>query len=232
MPVDTKNGTIVFPVWSIVLLACAVVLWASCLVISVRSGSATTERRFYWIGYFGAGGLAIVGLSFRGWDTVVWLIPIVVIIPVFYAFVRTPYLVVGGRVISLGTYEPRDLPEDSDDDTDRPLRQVMKVENGYGSMTAPKFWWLMTVFAALIALGAYLGGWAAPIVVGTTLLSGGLFIAGISDGRRGNSIVRGQFVPATVGAVSSLPLFGFPVLGYALGYLLGWALRDEHVEEV
>lgn len=218
------------PLWSVALLACAVVLWVACLVLSVRSKTATTERRFYWVGYFGAGGLAVAALSFRGWDTVVWLIPIVVIIPVFYAFVRTPYLVVGGRVISLGFYEPRNLPNDSDDDADRPLRQVMKVENGYGSLTAPKFWWLMAVFVALMAIGAYLGGWASPILVGTGLLCVGLAAVGVSDGRRGKSVVRGQFVPAAVGAVGSIPLFGSPVLVYALGYQVGWAWRDEHAE--
>jgi hypothetical protein len=44
---------------------------------------------------------------------------------------------------------------------------------------------------------------------------------GVLDGRGRFPVARGQWVPAALAALASIPLYGVPVVLYVAGYLLG-----------
>jgi len=167
--------------------------------------------------------LAGLALSHRGWPAVLGGTGLVVFVTTLYAVLRTPYLKIGKRLITASDSDRRR------DERDRGIAPRPPAVENYATSTPGAFWWILlslTVLSAIcVALpphpdwrswvGLALVGFMAPAV-------------GMLDGRGRFPVARGQWVPAALAALASIPLYGVPVVLYAAGYLLGRRLSVSH----
>jgi hypothetical protein len=204
------------PAWSTALLALAGLWWLGFFIASFRTKELRVERRLYWFGHGGAAVLAGLALSHRGWHAVLGGMGLVVFVTLLYAVLRTPYLKIGGRLISASDSDRRR------DERDRGIAPRPPALENYSTSTPGAFWWILlslTVLSAIcVALPPHIDwrSWVGLALVG--------FMApavGVLDGRGRFPVARGQWVPAVLAALASIPLYGVPVVLYAAGYLLG-----------
>lgn len=204
------------PEWSTTLLALAGLWWLGFFVASFRTKELRVERRLYWLGHGGAAVLVGLALSHRGWQAVLGGTGLVVFITTLHAVLNTPYLKIGDRLISASDSDRRR------DERDRGMPPRPPALENYSTSTPGAFWWILlclTVMSAICVLPpgpADWRSWVGPVMVG--------FMApavGVLDGRGRFPVARGQWVPAALAALASIPLYGVPVVLYAAGYLLG-----------
>lgn len=205
------------PQWSFFVLGLAGLVFLAGGIVVVASRTATVERRAYWAGFLGAGAIAALAVSPQGWQGVALIFGFVLFATVVNAYVRTPYLVVAGRIWSFKEYEQ---PE-READADPPVNRTVPADGGYGDVSAAKFWWIITMFTVGAAVPVYLHDWRWQPMAGVTFACLCLTFAGRADARNGYSIVRRQWLPAAVIVAVSVVMFGVPVLVYLLGYGLG-----------
>ncbi|TQR87070.1 hypothetical protein D8S82_08410 [Mycobacterium hodleri] len=201
------------PPWSTALLALAGLWWLGFFVASFRTKELRVERRLYWLGH---GGAAVLALSHRGWQAVLGGTGLVVFITLLYAVLNTPYLKIGDRLISASDSDRRR------DERDRGMIPRPPALENYATSTPGAFWWILvclTVISAIcVALPAH-PDWRSW--VGVALVGFMAPAVGVLDGRGRFPVARGQWVPAALAALASIPLYGVPVVLYAAGYLLG-----------
>lgn len=95
------------PAWSLSLFAVAGVWWVGCFVGAVVARRLQTQRRLYWTGYGGAAALCGAALYPRGWEFSVWAVAVIGLSSTIWAFTRTGYLKVGGRLFTLSAADRR-----------------------------------------------------------------------------------------------------------------------------
>lgn len=93
------------PPASIVLLAAAAAVWVAGFAVNLAASSAKVERRAFWSGYLGVGALAALAFLFSGWFMSVLVFVMVAVTTLSHAYFRTPYLVLGGRIITATSHE-------------------------------------------------------------------------------------------------------------------------------
>lgn len=175
------------------------------------------QRRVYWASWlFGAALMAYAFIE-RGWQMVGVVLAVCLAAAVCYAYFRTSYLKIGGRIYSfwIARTQPDPLPGGS------PAPPVIPPPDSYrGRVTADAQWWLIavaSVCAGVSALvlgmsGATLGVAALPVV----LLAG----TGYLDSYDGFPIARRRWVQLGLIVVSSIPVFLLPPVAYLIGYYL------------
>jgi len=153
----------------------------------------------------------------RGWQMVGVVLAVCLAAAVCFAYFRTSYLKISGRIYSfwIARTQPDPLPDGS------PAPRVIPPPDSYrGQVTADAQWWLMTVAsvcAGVCALvlgmsGATLGVAALPVV----LLAG----TGYIDSYDGFPIARRRWVQLALIVVSSIPVYLLPPIAYLIGYYL------------
>ncbi|AHC24853.1 MULTISPECIES: hypothetical protein [Mycobacteriaceae] len=183
------------------------------------------ERRIYWLSWLVGGAVMMVGLLLqRGWSSAV-VAYAVMVVGVTFAYFRTSYLKVGGRIFSfwIARTQPDPLPDGS------PGPPVIPPPDSYrGIVTAAAQWWLMAVVSVCAAVGAVVLGMSGPTlgiaVFAVVLLAG----TGYIDQHDGFPIARGQWVQAALIVVVSIPIFLLPPLAYAIGYYIDRPRRRAH----
>ncbi|WP_156409171.1 hypothetical protein [Mycobacterium sp. Root265] len=175
------------------------------------------QRRVYWASWlFGAALMACAFIE-PGWRMVGVVLAVCLAAAACFAYFRTSYLKIGGRIYSfwIARTQPDPLPDGS------PAPPVIPPPDSYrGQVTADAQWWLMavaSVCAGVSALvlgmsGATLGVAALPVV----LLAGTGFI----DSYDGFPIARRRWVQLALIVVSSIPVFLLPPIAYLIGYYL------------
>lgn len=152
-----------------------------------------------------------------GWHMVGVVLAVCLAAAACFAYFRTSYLKIGGRIHSfwIARTRPDPLPDGS------PAPPVIPPSDSYrGQVTADAQWWLMavaSVCAGVSALvlgmsGATLGVAALPVV----LLAG----TGYIDSYDGFPIARRRWVQLALIVVSSIPVFLLPPIAYLIGYYI------------
>ena len=218
------------PLWATGLLVAGICVGLVAAVASVVVDDREVQRRIYWLGWLSAALCFALAVLPRGWPGSVGIGLLALFAATVYAYLRTPYLKVGGRVYAIsGT-------EEAPNGTRRYPRSAAKAE-GYptamGSLSARNMWWILAAMTGIVSLGIYVVGWTWQIILGAALLTvmGGL--AGIDDGSRKLPIARGQHVQAFLTSVASILLWLAPPICYYIGYRVGqrWPMgRGRHAQ--
>lgn len=95
------------PAWSVTLFVAAGLWWFGFLVGAVCARALRTQRRLYWMGYGGVAVLCGAAMLPRGWGFSVWALGLVGMASVGWAFARTGYLKIGGRLFTLSAADRR-----------------------------------------------------------------------------------------------------------------------------
>lgn len=175
------------------------------------------ERRVYWSTWFLSLGVMTLGASHRGWHAALVIYAVGIAAAFCYAYSRTSYLKLGGRIYSfwIARTQPDPLPDGG------PAPRVIPPSDSYrGQVTADALWGLMAVASMCAGVGALvlgmsgatLGVAALPVV----LLAG----VGYIDSYDGFPIARRRWVHLALIVVSSIPIFLLPPIAYLIGYYL------------
>jgi hypothetical protein len=181
--------------------------------------SRNRQRRAYWLSWLLGGSLVVVSVAHRGLDWALMPASMIAFFSVYWAFMKTPYLKIGGRIFAL-TLDNR-VPDTSDRDDERESPSDLPADR-YGNLSARAFWWLAALLVAAAGAAVTISGWhdiKQIMSAGFFTLAAGL--VGYRDGAGGFTRVRGQRVPALVAAAASILLFAAPPALYLLGYELG-----------
>lgn len=138
-------------------------------------------------------------------------------VAVLFAYFRTSYLKIGGRIYSyaIARTQPDPLPDGS------PAPPVIPPSDAYrGMVTATAHWCLLTVFSVVAGTSALMLG------MGPATLGAGVFavvmlaFTGYLDSYDGFPIARRRWVQLALIVVSSIPVFLLPPIAYLIGYYL------------
>jgi hypothetical protein len=135
---------------------------------------------------------------------------------VLYAYLRTPYLKIGGRVYSIVRVE-----EEATSDTPQFASGDDSYPTALGSLSALSMWWVLVALTCAMSVGVYLVGWSWQLILGTAFLAVLGAITGIDDGSRKLPIARGQHVQAFIVSVASILLWLAPPVCYYVAYHVG-----------
>lgn len=172
--------------------------------------NARVARWTFWSSWL----LGIIAMALplldRGWQTTAGSMAAAFLIAVLIAYLRTPYLVIRGRVYSYRYRKPK--PTDYD-----------------GRVSAAQLWWTLAVFAAGEAFLIHLYGMHKSTLGGGAFLTAMLGAFGHIDRRAGFPVARKQYVPFAIVCLASIPAFLLPLAGYGVGYywLTGKPVEDE-----
>ena len=213
--------------WSNGLLVAGGVLFLTGWIATAFVKDTQYERWLFW--FSSLLGITFVALSLapRGWKTVAFLGVGMTGILIFLAYFKTTYIKIGGRIRSLATPPP----EPTEDGAEQPL-QLPPRDSYPGRVTAPKAWWLFTVFVVVFAIGGAALGWDSHMLPAAGLICVLAFIGGIDDATRKLPMARGQKVQACIITAASVLMFFLPPALYIVGYSIGtkrpmgYGLRD------
>jgi hypothetical protein len=181
--------------------------------------SRSRQRRAYWLSWLLGGSLVVVSVAHRGLDWALMPAGMTAFFSVYWAFMKTSYLKIGGRIFAL-TLDNR-APDPSDRADERNSPSDLPADR-YGNLSAGSFWWLAAFLVAAAGAAVSISGWQDIRLItsaGFFTLAAGL--VGYRDGAGGFTRVRGQRVPAVIAAAASILLFALPPALYLLGYELG-----------
>jgi hypothetical protein len=176
------------------------------------------QRRAYWLGWLLGGSLVVVSVAHRGLDWALMSAGMITFFSVYWAFMKTPYLKLGGRILAL-TLDNRG-PDPSGRVGERDPRSELPADR-YGNLSAGAFWWLAALMIAAAGAAVTVGGWQIRLGLwaGFVTLAAGL--VGYRDGSGGFARARGKRLPALLATAASILLFGVPPVLYLLGYQVG-----------
>lgn len=158
-----------------------------------------------------------LGASHRGWHTALVFYAVGMAAAVSFAYFRTSYLKIGGRIYSF--WIARTQPDPPTDGS--PAPPVIPPPDAYrGQVTATAHWCLLTVFSVVAGTSALTLG------MGPATLGAGVFavvmlaFTGYLDSYDGFPIARRRWVQLALIVVSSIPVFLLPPIAYLIGYYL------------
>lgn len=175
------------------------------------------ERRVYWSTWLLSLGVMTLGASHRGWHTALVFYAVGIAAAVCYAYSRTSYLKLGGRIYSfwIARTQPDPLPDGS------PAPRVIPPPDAYqGQVTATAHWCLLTVFTVVTGTGALMLGMGPATLGAGVLTTAMLAFTGYIDSYDGFPIARRRWVQLALIVVSSIPIFLLPPIAYLIGYYL------------
>lgn len=198
------------PTW---VLACFIAgmagIGVSGIPIFFTSVPTPTARWLHWGGWLCAAAFFGIGASFRGWPTSVPIIGLCLFLALLRAYFSTPYLKVGGRVISFFPHP------------DEPGGATNADGDGYSQISANKIWWVIAVVCWLVGSAPLIAGWTPALGLGLAILAFIAFVAGTDDSSRALPLVRGQRPQAIAACIGLLPVFAVPVIAYLVGFRIG-----------
>jgi hypothetical protein len=219
-------------IWPHTLLIAGVCAGLVAAVASVFVRDRRLDRRIYWLGWLIATSCISFAVLPRGWQASLAIGLLGVFAAVVYAYLRTPFLKIGGRIYALSITDSRPDPPANDTlEEPPPAPPRDSYPTTVGPVSARNLWWVLVALTCLVSVGVYLVGWAWQMVLGAVLLAvlGG--VLGIDDATRKLPIARGQHVQAFVVSVASILLWLAPPVCYAVGYGIGrrWPMgRGKH----
>ena len=189
-----------FPAWSTALFAACLVLMLATAAGIARTESRQLKRRIYWTGWMSTALCAAVSLLPLGIRTTIIVFGGFGFAIVFWAWLTTPYLKIGRRTFALTMSDSRPDPSpDADAETD----SLAPPPDSYpGPVSAATVWWIFTILTLATAVGVFVGGWiwqTASVAAVLTFLGG---ISGLDDASRRLPAARGQYIQASLIAVS------------------------------
>ncbi|BBY63271.1 hypothetical protein [Mycolicibacterium helvum] len=102
---------IALPTWSVVLLGFGSAMMLGGLVAVVVARQPKWERRFYWVTWLIGGAVGSASLIPRGLGLAIATYLVLALVAVVWAFFRTNYIKLGGRIIAA---TPSDRQPDSE----------------------------------------------------------------------------------------------------------------------
>lgn len=201
-----------------------VLLWCGFAVVAVGMIGAAflhgrrSQRRTYWVSWL-IGGLIMVAATGRtDPQLALTMAGFSAGMSVMIAFLKSPYLKIGNTIYALSLDDRQPDPPADGEPAQPP---VPRPADSYGNLSAATYWWLMTVLLGAGAIVVAADGWST-----TPHWSVGFFalcvgITGYADTSQGFGVVRGQYLPATVLTLVSIPLLLVPPLLYLVGYAIG-----------
>jgi len=176
------------------------------------------QRRIYWGSWLLAAPLMSLSLLNRGWTAVAVGMAACVGASVLYAYLRTNYIKINGRIHTYALF--RNRPDNAEEVPRTAIPELPR--DAYGNaLTAPKFWWTLVAFTLAAASVAVVYGPAGVTIGGALFVAAAAASTGYVDGHDGFPIARRQRVQLAVVTVASLPLFLLPPVCYALTYAAG-----------
>jgi hypothetical protein len=219
-------------VWTQALLIAGVGAGLVAAVASVFISDRKLDRRIYWLGWVIATSCISLAVLPRGWPASLAIGLLGVFAAVVYAYLRTPFLKIRGRIYALSINDSRPDPP-ADEASEKPPSAPPRdsYPTTAGPVSARNLWWVLVVLTCLVSVGVYLVGWAWQMVLGAVLLAvlGGVF--GVDDATRKLPMARGQHVQAFIVSVASILLWLAPPVCYFVGYGIGqrWPMgRGKH----
>jgi hypothetical protein len=213
-----------FSVWSRLLLFAGLAVLCAAMMGSHFFSGRSRQRRAYWLGWVLGGSLVVISVAHRGLDWALMLAGMITFFSVYWAFMKTPYLKLGGRILALTLDNRRPDPSSRSND-DGPSPDL--PADRYGNLSAGAFWWLAVLMIAAAGAAVTVGGWNIRLGLwaGFVTLAAGL--VGYRDGTGGFTRARGQRVPALLATAASVLLFGVPPALYLLAYQIGCRTQVE-----
>ena len=209
-PVSASN-----PIWAKTLLIVGVCAGLIAAVGSVTAKDPELERRIYWLGWLIAALCFALAVLPRGWPGSVGIGLLALFAAVLYAYLRTQYLRIGGRIYSIVS-----IDEESTNDTP-PAARADNYPTALGSLSAPSMWWILVALTCAMAVGVYLVGWSWQLILGTVFLAVLGAITGNDDGAGKLPIARGQYAQAVIVSLASVLLWLAPPICYYVAYRIG-----------
>lgn len=212
------------------LFAAGAVIAGVSVVLLFIANDRRLERRIFWTCSTLALFLWCVALLPRGWGTAVGCFVAFLGILTFGAYMRTPYLKIGGRIYAFSIQDARPDPPRPGEPAPPPL--PLPHDSYLGSVTARKLWWLIAVLICGVAAAVYLTGWDVWTVAATCFVTALAAMGGIDDATRKLPVARGQRVQAFIALVASALLWAIPPIAYLASYQIGkrrpmgYGLRD------
>lgn len=197
------------------------VFWVGAAIIFVGVGigmflnDRRLERRLYWLSWLAGGLVMLLATRAHNPDRVLSIAGFCAVMSVMMAVFRTPYLKIGNTIVAVS----------GDDRKPDPPAEDGTADDSYGQLRAPTVWWLLTI---LVGAGAYVvwdEGWPATAAVATGIFTLCAAMIGFADMAGDFPRFRGQYIPAVVLAVVSIPLYCAPPLLYLLCYEIGRSLK-------
>jgi hypothetical protein len=186
---------------------------------SIFINNIRVERRTYWVSWSLASSLISLSLVDRGWRAVAIGAAACVGMAFLYAYLRTSYIKIGGRIYTYTLF--RNRPDVAIDGTAEAAVPPSPTD-AYGNfLTAPKLWWTIVVFALPAASLAMALGLAAATIGGGLFVTTVMAFTGYIDAYEGFSVARRQRAQLAFITVASIPLLLLPLLAYAMAYLAG-----------
>ncbi|PRI13167.1 hypothetical protein [Mycobacterium shigaense] len=177
-------------------------------------------RKIYWLGWLVNAVCFSVGALTQGWQPSLGFGLLCVFVAVFYAYMRTPYVKIRGRIYAISNIDSQPDPPLGETANTEPMRTDSDPTD-FGSVSAPKVWWTLVALTILVAANVYFFGWPAQAILGTAFLTLVCAAAGVDDATRKLPIARGQYVQAGIAAVVSFLLWLAPCIAYLFGYAIG-----------
>ncbi len=219
------------PLWATALLVAGICLGLFAAVASVVVDDRDVQRRIYWLGWLSAALCFALAVLPRGWPGSFGIGLLALFAAIVYAYLRTPYLKIGGRIYAISR------TEETPKDTPRYPRSAAKDDSyptAMGSLSARNMWWILVSMTCIVSVGIYVVGWTWQMILGTALLTVMGALAGIDDGSRKLPIARGQHIQAFLASVASILLWLAPPICYYIGYRVGhrWPMGGgRHVQQ-
>jgi hypothetical protein len=182
------------------------------------------ERLIYWSSWTIGGLLIALALLPRGSNVAIGVVAATVFAAVFYAYMRTPYIKICGKIFAFGLRDSQPDPPINGASAPRVSGQEYDpAPDSYGGMaTAQKTWWLLAAVMVTCTLLVFIyimrdeGVWYAVGGVVALILAGISF--GHGDASWGYPIARGQLTQFIVTGIVTLGAFTVVYLGtYAMG---------------
>ncbi|RAV18004.1 hypothetical protein DQP55_00465 [Mycolicibacterium sp. GF69] len=175
-------------------------------------------RRLYWCSWFVAGGLMAVATLDRGVVSACLVAVAAGVFAFMYAYLRTPYVKLGDRIVAYTIPDGR--PDPPDDESEPPAAPSPPPDSYYGYITAPKMWWTLVVVTSAVGYtGIAFGFNVATIGLGTFTVAI-CAMTGYQDVRGDFSVARRQMLQFCLLLIASIPVFLAPPLAYLATY---WA---------
>lgn len=174
-------------------------------------------RPVYWLSWAIGGCVMSLAVVDRGLPAVCLAAGAAVGFASLYAYFRTPYIKIGGRVFAFTIPDSRPDPPRSGRP---PLLPPAPFDSYREFITAPKLWWALAVVTCVAAYAGYEFGITGATLGLTALVTATIALIGHWDAREHFPVARRQSIQLSVIVVASIPLFLVPPVGYFAAF---WA---------